>query len=133
MLLKVHFNVHVNLKFSISFISACSCQPQVLVNLKFKSTSSSCQPVLQVDISLKVHINFLVNLKFSISFISAYSCQPQVHVNVRLMHYCICICTPYMHVHTKLACNVKVKWHRYVEMLHLAKCPDFRFAEQIIK
>ena len=34
MLLKVHIYVLVNLKFSISFISAYSCQPQVHVNIR---------------------------------------------------------------------------------------------------
>ena len=83
MLLKVHINVHVNLKFSIHFISACSCQPQVLVNLKFMSTLSSCQP--------QVH----VNLKFMSAYITSgyvvectFTCQPTVHLSL----YCKWIC-----------------------------------------
>ena len=58
MLLKVHIYVLVNLKFSISFISAYSCQPQVHVNVRLMLRCICiCTPHMHVHTKLACNEN----------------------------------------------------------------------------
>ena len=55
--------------------------------LVFMSASSSCQPILQVDMLLNAHINVHVNLKLMLvctasEYVVEGTCQPQVQVSL---------------------------------------------------
>ena len=113
MLLKVHVNVHVNLKFKSACVTK-GCMVEgicrlFIMHLKFLSPSSSCHPVLQVYVALRLHIYVHVTRKLMLTS-SSYQQVLQidmllkvhidVHVNLKISISFISayLCQPQVHV-----------------------------------